>query len=773
MTAVKRRERRARTALGLSLLISVPFAARAAEPPPQALTLQQALRRAIEANASTATARSQVTASEAQVRQLRNSILPHFDLDTAVTRNSQEVAFDVNGFRATLLPLWDWSARINLSQPIYAGQREHMALRQGRLTVTSNQAAVRSAEDMVLLATASDYLGILQGQDLVAVEQRNLELAGRRRKQAQAFYEAGEQTKVDVLRADTDSKAAERALAEAQRSRDVASSRLRLDIALDQPAAPLAPIQAQPPNLKVPPLPPAETLIADAEAGRATVQRAQLALEIATLETRKQGAARLPTVRAEGDILRQRTTFPADQTAALTIRLTMPIFDSGEISAKVAVAREQQRQAEIALAEAKRQVREDVLQALLNPEDGRDRPRPRQGAARRRRGRIQPELRALPGAGGDLARSADRRDLPGVGPPGRRQRHREPRPGRGERLVRGWNPEEADPRGGGAMSAFVLRRKEIALAAAVLLAAGCAHKPADKPAAVDSATSTATSATAPAPALPADVAGLATPDKSAAAAPAAAATPGNSPAPAGATTLAALQPTGEFVSPSRSEVAPKEPGRVAAVYVEAGSRVSRGQPLLTLETDYFRIDVQRATADLARAKAAEEEGRRDFERKKGLLGNESIPQATFDRSQSAYSQAQAARASAEAALSLARQHLDDAVMHSPMTGVVSERRTDVGQRLGEAGVAFVIEQTAPLKLRFSIPERYLGELKTGRTVTAHVDPDPGESFTGRIKTVGGVNDPATRTFFAEAEFANADGRLRPGLFARVDLGASR
>jgi membrane fusion protein (multidrug efflux system) len=86
------------------------------------------------------------------------------------------------------------------------------------------------------------------------------------------------------------------------------------------------------------------------------------------------------------------------------------------------------------------------------------------------------------------------------------------------------------------------------------------------------------------------------------------------------------------------------------------------------------------------------------------------------------------------------------------------------------GVAFVIEQTSPLKLRFSIPERYLGDLKTGQTVTARVDPYPGETFTGRIKTVGGVIDPSTRTFFAEAEFSNADGRLRPGLFARVELG---
>jgi outer membrane protein len=367
MTFTKRRERRAGIALALSLLTLVPFAVAAEElpqPASQPITLRQALRRALEANASTATARSQVATAEAQVRQLRTSILPHLDLDTAATRNSREVAFDVNGFRATLLPRNDWSARLNFSQPIYAGQREHMALRQGRLLVTSNQAAVRTAEDTVLLSTASNYLGIVQGADLVNVEQKNLDLAARRRKQAQAFYEAGEQTRVDVLRADTDAKAAERALVAAQQSRDLAASRLRLDLALDQ--LPGASIQVQPPDLKFPPLPPAEALIAQAEANRPTVLRAQLALEISQLETRKQGAARLPTVRAEGDVLRQRTTFPANQTAALTIRLTMPIFDSGEISAKVAVAREQQRQAEIALAEARRQVREDVLQALLD-----------------------------------------------------------------------------------------------------------------------------------------------------------------------------------------------------------------------------------------------------------------------------------------------------------------------------------------------------------------------------------------------------------------------
>ena len=167
-----------------------------------------------------------------------------------------------------------------------------------------------------------------------------------------------------MLRADTDTKAAERALAAALQSRDLAASRLRLDLALDQLAA--APLQVASPELKFPPLPPAEELVAQAQANHASVQQADLALQIAQLETSKQGAARLPTVRAEGNVIKQRTSFPSDQTAALSIKLTMPIFDSGEISAKVAIARERQRQAEIALGEAKRQVREDVLQALLD-----------------------------------------------------------------------------------------------------------------------------------------------------------------------------------------------------------------------------------------------------------------------------------------------------------------------------------------------------------------------------------------------------------------------
>jgi membrane fusion protein (multidrug efflux system) len=294
----------------------------------------------------------------------------------------------------------------------------------------------------------------------------------------------------------------------------------------------------------------------------------------------------------------------------------------------------------------------------------------------------------------------------------------------------------------------------LALAAALLFAACAKDAPQEEAAAANEA--------APAPELPADVAQLALPEQPAEAAPSA--EDGS-----GTANIANLEPTGEFVSPSRSEVAPKQPGRVAAVYVDEGSRVARGQTLFALETDYAKLDIQRAEAELARARAAEDEARREFDRKQGLAANESIPQATFDKAQAALEQAQAGRAGAQVALATAKQRLADSVIRSPLTGVVVERRAEVGEHLGEAGVAFVIVQTAPLKLRFSVPERFLGEVRTGQPVSARVDPYPGESFTGTLKTVGGVIDPATRTFFAEAEFPNRDGRLRPGLFARVSL----
>lgn len=276
--------------------------------------------------------------------------------------------------------------------------------------------------------------------------------------------------------------------------------------------------------------------------------------------------------------------------------------------------------------------------------------------------------------------------------------------------------------------------------------------------------------TAAKPPLPADVRDLEAP--ASADEPAPAPVPGAAPElapPATASQGGPVSATGELVAPVSSELAVRLPGRVGRVMVDEGQRVRKGQPLLQLETQYLELDVKRAEADLARTRATVEDAERDFKRKQELIGKGSVSQAAFDRSRAGYDSSAAGVASAEAALDLARQRLADSLLRSPIDGVVAERRTDVGERLGDSSVAFVVVQTSPLKLRFRLPERYLSRLRPGQAVRAKVDPYPGETFTGRVSVVNGIVDSATRTVGVETEFPNRDGRLSPGLFARVEV----
>jgi RND family efflux transporter MFP subunit len=302
------------------------------------------------------------------------------------------------------------------------------------------------------------------------------------------------------------------------------------------------------------------------------------------------------------------------------------------------------------------------------------------------------------------------------------------------------------------------------LTAAGLAAVGCGPSD-DADAAKPEAEAGAAATTTAPPPLPEDVRDVASVAEEKPVPPEAG-TPGAAPE---VSTTGAVVANGELVSPVRSELAVKNPGRVARVYVDEGARVRRGQTLLTLETEYLNLALKQAEAQVAQARAAAAEAERDFKRKEELLAKESVSRAAYDRSKSSYDSAVAAVAAAEAGRDLARQQVRDAVLVAPITGVVAERRTDVGERLGESSVAFVIAQTSPIKLRFRLPERYLANLRQGQPVRATVDPYPGEVFSGRVTQIGGVVDPSTRTVLVETELPNSDGRLSPGLFARVEI----
>jgi outer membrane protein len=165
---------------------------------------------------------------------------------------------------------------------------------------------------------------------------------------------------VDVLRAETAIKAAQRLLAVAVQQRENAASQLRTELDLD------GAVEVEGPDRALPPLPTESELVARAESARPDVDVAQNNLRIARLEVSKQRGFWLPTVRFDGGFVQQKSPFPAAQYSYGALRFTVPIFQSGEVTARVAGARSVQKQAEIALDEAKVNAREDVRRALAD-----------------------------------------------------------------------------------------------------------------------------------------------------------------------------------------------------------------------------------------------------------------------------------------------------------------------------------------------------------------------------------------------------------------------
>jgi outer membrane protein len=337
-------------------------AATVAAAPGQRFTLEQAFRRALEANATVGRARAEVGAADAQRRVSLSYVLPRLQATGGLIRNSEEVSFGGADFERVILPLNDWNMRLTLSQPVFAGLREQRAYQQAKEGVRAAEHGVRITEDRILLRTASDYIQVVGGEALVRVEEQTLALARDRLKEARDFFEAGETTNVDVLRAESAVAAGERRLALARRDEEAARGQLRVDLMLD------GDIQVAEPALPLPTLPDEALLLQRAEDTRGDVAQARAALRIAELEVSKQKGAYLPTVTADAGYVWQKTAFPTDRYGYAALRMSVPIWQSGEIGARVNLARERERQARLALEETTRTADEDVRRALLDLE---------------------------------------------------------------------------------------------------------------------------------------------------------------------------------------------------------------------------------------------------------------------------------------------------------------------------------------------------------------------------------------------------------------------
>lgn len=231
------------------------------------------------------------------------------------------------------------------------------------------------------------------------------------------------------------------------------------------------------------------------------------------------------------------------------------------------------------------------------------------------------------------------------------------------------------------------------------------------------------------------------------------------------------------VEPLRSAgVTAQVGGLVTRVALREGADVAAGQVLVELDRRPFEAAAERAAAVLARDRAQAQTARLEYERARTLSGQSLISEQELEQKRNAAAAAEATVRADSAALVTARLDLAHATVRAPIGGRSGDLRVNVGDlvRANDADQVLVtINQVRPILVRFAIPQSDLPELQKRRggpmVVEASVGGADSAWATGRLVFVDNAVDPATGTVLLKGEFANADGSLWPGAFARVRL----
>lgn len=230
-----------------------------------------------------------------------------------------------------------------------------------------------------------------------------------------------------------------------------------------------------------------------------------------------------------------------------------------------------------------------------------------------------------------------------------------------------------------------------------------------------------------------------------------------------------IEATGQLVAKAEATVAAQVAGEVTSIAVEEGDAVEAGQVLLEIDPERRQLEVADAEARLAEARASVAEAEREVERIRGLRKRDAASQAQLDDVLTQLALARSRENGADARLGLARRALQDATIRAPFAGLVGRRHTNVGEYLGVGSALFQLVALDPIEVEFTVPEVDSARIAIGNEVELTVAPYPGQRFTATVTVVAPTIDPSTRTLRVKAQLPNENGRLRPGLFARVEL----
>lgn len=241
--------------------------------------------------------------------------------------------------------------------------------------------------------------------------------------------------------------------------------------------------------------------------------------------------------------------------------------------------------------------------------------------------------------------------------------------------------------------------------------------------------------------------------------------------------------SGRLEAVERVEIRSRVAGAIEAVHFREGSLVEKGDPLVTIDPAPYQAAVERAAADVEAAKArlAFASGERD--RGARLQGSRTISSSDYDRRYQASLEAEAQLGAAEAAFRTARLDLAYTDIRAPVSGRIGRLEVTPGNLVSAGAAAPLLARMVsvdPIYATFDADEEIVGRLLASvggadeaARVPVEMDRSDGTVAKGRIQLVDPSVDPVNGTVSIRVSFANPDGALMPGQFARIRLGEPR
>lgn len=216
-----------------------------------------------------------------------------------------------------------------------------------------------------------------------------------------------------------------------------------------------------------------------------------------------------------------------------------------------------------------------------------------------------------------------------------------------------------------------------------------------------------------------------------------------------------IEATGTLLSNEFVQIQPEINGRITHIYFEEGAYVKKGTLLVKLfdgdlKAQMEKLKVQKRLADTTLA------------RQMKLLEINGISRQAVDNMRNQV-------ASYQSDLDYYEAEIRKTEIRAPFNGRIGLRQVSEGAIVSPTTVIAKLYQNNPLKLEFSVPEKYRNQIKTGDEVTFTVAESPGERFMGKVYAINPGIDPNTRTITLRAHVNNQKEKLSPGSFANVHI----